>query len=151
MVNSSVLTFDACASSRATRHCHNPLDARLEAKVAQWQEEDRCEREEEEWRLHGRRWDKDSMDIDDDESAVAEDFTDESGDVEGDSDSVKALKVCMVSLSPEPPSVDRTKQVFMQAAASGSISVQAIKIMTCLIVVDTNILPSSLSMFATLM
>ncbi|PCH39503.1 hypothetical protein WOLCODRAFT_159086 [Wolfiporia cocos MD-104 SS10] len=82
---------------RATRHCHNPLDARLEAKVAQWQEEDRCEREEEEWRLHGQRWDEDSMDIDDDESTVAEDFTDESRDVEGDLDLVKALKVCLGS------------------------------------------------------
>ncbi|PCH41845.1 hypothetical protein WOLCODRAFT_151876 [Wolfiporia cocos MD-104 SS10] len=65
--------------------------------------QDQCGQEEEEWRLHGWRWDEDSMDIDDDESPVAEDFTDESRDVKVDSDLVKVLKVWTVSLSPEPP------------------------------------------------
>ncbi|TFY51138.1 hypothetical protein EVJ58_g10720 [Rhodofomes roseus] len=37
----------------------------LAAKVAQWQEEEKREREEEERRLRGRRWDEDSMDVDD--------------------------------------------------------------------------------------
>lgn len=55
--------------------------------------QDQYEREEEEWRLHRWRWDEDSMNIDDDESPVAKDFTDESGDAEVDLDLVKVLKV----------------------------------------------------------
>lgn len=65
----------------------------LAAKVTRWQDEDRREREEEERRLRGRRWDDDSMDVDDDEGLAADTSSDDTEDDEYDSAEVKALKV----------------------------------------------------------
>ncbi|PCH38362.1 hypothetical protein WOLCODRAFT_115327 [Wolfiporia cocos MD-104 SS10] len=133
------------------------IEGALAAKVAQWQEEDRREREEEERRLRGRRWDEDSMDIDDDESPVAEDFTDESGDDEADSDEVKALKARRRYLQSLLQSTARSefssrRQPRGPSAYKQSRSRPALPIIPgyTIIVIDTNILLSSLSMFATL-
>lgn len=80
----------------------SPLDGRpcwriegaLAEKVARWREEERQEREEEELRLQGTRWDEDSMEVDDaDEMHV----DDESGDDdEADSEEIRRLKVSLV-------------------------------------------------------
>lgn len=69
------------------------IEGVLAEKVARWQEEDRLEREEEERRLRGRRWNEDSMDIDDDPSLAAEASEDESESDADDTPEVKALKV----------------------------------------------------------
>jgi protein SMG6 len=65
------------------------VDGVLEAKVSSWRDEDRHDREEEDVRRRGRRWTDDTMDVDDaevNESSEGEDDDD-------DSEEVKALKV----------------------------------------------------------
>lgn len=70
------------------------VEGNLADKVAQWREEQRLAREVEERRLAGKRWDDDSMDVDEGESIEMEEE-----DIEDDengldvSDEVKALKV----------------------------------------------------------
>ena len=69
------------------------VEGALAAKVSRWQEEERREREEEESRLRGRRWDEDSMDVDDEDGLAAEDPVSEAEDDENDTPEIKALKV----------------------------------------------------------
>ncbi|TFK42921.1 hypothetical protein BDQ12DRAFT_299349 [Crucibulum laeve] len=66
------------------------VEGKLKEKVEAWREQDQLEREEEERRM-GRRWADDPMDVDEDEG---ERFSeeDESEDDENDSEEVKALK-----------------------------------------------------------
>ena len=71
------------------------VEGALAAKVARWQEEERREREEEERRLRGRRWDEDSMDVDDEDGLVTEDPADETEEDENDTPEIKALKVSL--------------------------------------------------------
>ena len=68
------------------------VDGVLEAKVRKWRDEDRHEREQEELRRRGRRWTDDAMDMDVDEAEVDE-SSEEGEDDEEDSEEVKALKV----------------------------------------------------------
>lgn len=67
------------------------VDGILEAKVRRWRDEDRHEREQEEIRRRGRRWTDDAMDIDIGDAEVDE--SSEGEDDEEDSQEVKALKV----------------------------------------------------------
>lgn len=73
------------------------VEGALDAKVRQWNEEDRIEKEEEERRRLGTRWADDSMDIDEDS---IESFSDESeeDDNANDSDEIRALKVSLFFL-----------------------------------------------------
>jgi hypothetical protein len=66
------------------------IEGKLAKKVTQWKEEDQAEREEEERRRMGRRWTEDPMDVDDAEDDY---ISEESEDDENDSEEVKALKV----------------------------------------------------------
>jgi len=66
------------------------IEGSLEAKVKRWRE-DRHEQEEEERRRSGRRWSDDAMDIDMDQ--VVEESSEGSEDDEEDSEEIKALKV----------------------------------------------------------
>ena len=71
------------------------VEGRLADKVENWKEQRRREREEEDMRRIRRRWD-DSMDVD--EESV-EDASEESDlDDANDSEEVKALKVCLLSV-----------------------------------------------------
>ena len=67
------------------------IEGSLEAKVKRWREEDRHEQEEEERRRSGRRWSDDAMDIDMDQ--VIEESSEGSEEDEEDSEEIKALKV----------------------------------------------------------
>ncbi|EPT05881.1 hypothetical protein FOMPIDRAFT_1044362 [Fomitopsis schrenkii] len=127
----------------------------LAAKGARWQEEERREREEEEKRLRGRRWDEDSMDVDDEDGLAAEDPADETEDDETDTPEIKALK-------------DRRRylQSLLDSSSQGHVSPSAPRrrprgpkqVRSTLRVVpgyttlvfDTNILLSSLSIFSSL-
>ena len=67
------------------------VDGVLEAKVRRWRDEDRHEREQEEIRRRGRRWTEDAMDVEVDDAEMDE--SSEGEDDEEDSEEVKALKV----------------------------------------------------------
>lgn len=75
------------------QRCQWKIEGALAAKVTRWQEEERREREEEEARLRGRRWDEDSMDVDEEDCLAADDLADETEDDETDTPEIKALKV----------------------------------------------------------
>ncbi|KIJ69496.1 hypothetical protein HYDPIDRAFT_79483 [Hydnomerulius pinastri MD-312] len=131
------------------------VEGALEAKVRRWREEDRHEREEEERRRRGRRWTDDSMDIDADEEG--EESLDESEDDEDDSEDIKALKarrrylrslVVSSQRSPSPLKSHSKSRYSRQPAASGPI-LNIVPGFTIL-VLDTNIILSSLSIIASI-
>ncbi|PIL23779.1 hypothetical protein GSI_13529 [Ganoderma sinense ZZ0214-1] len=62
----------------------------LADKVARWKEEERIEREAEEQRLRGTRWEDDSMEVDEDEDMHVDGESSE--DDEGDSEEIRNLK-----------------------------------------------------------
>ncbi|KII88741.1 hypothetical protein PLICRDRAFT_176290 [Plicaturopsis crispa FD-325 SS-3] len=125
----------------------------LENKVRQWKEEERVEREEDERRRRGTRWAADdSMDVDEAEGE-AEDASEESEDDENDGDAVKALRArrrYLLSLqkSGSSPPSRRSRPRTSKNEAVVRHSLNIIPGYTIL-VVDTNILLSSLAMFAT--
>ncbi|KAG6840703.1 hypothetical protein C0991_004947 [Blastosporella zonata] len=129
------------------------VEGRLKEKVHQWREQDRIEQEEEEKRRLGTRWSDDLMDIDDE---AAGDALSEEDDDENDTPEVRELKARRRYLQsllqsaergvgfsssprrPRAPSrnvVDTRPQLHIVAGYS-------------VLVVDTNILLSSLAMFA---
>ncbi|KAJ7063093.1 hypothetical protein C8F01DRAFT_1209464 [Mycena amicta] len=114
------------------------VEGTLANKATAWKEEDRRQKEEDEKRRMGRRWADDSMDVDD-EGAV-ELLSEESDDDLADSDDVKALKRAAVP----SPSHSRPRSSHPARAALPIIPGYTI------LVIDTNILLSSLSMFSTL-
>jgi protein SMG6 len=69
------------------------IEDKLAEKVTQWKEEDQAEQEEEERRRMGRRWTEDPMDVDAD--AEDDGISEESEDDENDSEEVKALKASL--------------------------------------------------------
>lgn len=128
----------------------------LEAKVMRWLEEDRHEREEEERRRRGRRWTDDSMDVDaDDEDA--EESSEQSEDDENDSEEVKDLKArrrylrsLLVSGQRAPAHVP--KQRSRPARSRKIVSMPSLNIVAgyTILVLDTNIILSSLSAVASI-
>lgn len=129
------------------------VEGRLAEKVRKWRELDRIEQEEEEKRRLGTRWTDDPMDIDE----GSDDTLSEEEDDESDTDEVKALKArrrylrslldsaqrgSPMSASPRRPS-PRTPRKTADKHASLPISPGY-----TVLVIDTNILLSSLSMFA---
>ncbi|KAA1471246.1 hypothetical protein DENSPDRAFT_776086 [Dentipellis sp. KUC8613] len=130
----------------------------LAEKVRQWEEEDREEQAEEERRKRGTRWGDDFMDIDEDEMEAAED-SEQSEDDENDTEEIKALKArrrylrsLLQSSSernvPPPPPPRRTRPRTPRAAPTRP-SLKLVPGYTVL-VPDTNILLSSLSLLASL-
>ncbi|KAI9064193.1 hypothetical protein FKP32DRAFT_1603074 [Trametes sanguinea] len=64
----------------------------LAEKVSRWREEERREREAEEQRLRGLRWDDDSMEVDEAEGHVDDGSSDDYEDDEEDSEEIRRLK-----------------------------------------------------------
>jgi protein SMG6 len=140
------------------------VEGTLAEKVEKWKAEEKAEQEEERRRTRATRWvDDDSMEVDDDEAAMEEYESEQSEDDEMDSDEVKTLKARRrylrtllqsgPSTSPQPSSPPRRragprrvhhKQISPRAAALNVVPGYTV------LVVDTNILLSSLSMFASL-
>ena len=149
------------------------VEGRLADRVESWKEQRRREREEDDMRRIRRRWD-DSMDVDEE---PAEDASEESdADDENDSEEVKALKVRSFSVivlgiaihSTFPQERRRYLRSILQSANDKfhaapqpsrraprtkkptSKPTNAIVPGYTVLVIDTNILLSSLSMFASL-
>ncbi|KAL0947160.1 hypothetical protein HGRIS_013287 [Hohenbuehelia grisea] len=130
------------------------VEGALEEKVALWKEEDRVEREQEErrrMRMHPR-WD-DSMEVDDDLNAAVDDESDDDDD--SDSDIVKGLKArrkYLQSLIQEDQHAPVPRSPPRRAMPRRADSRPLLKIVKgySVLVVDTNILLSSLPMFASL-
>ncbi|KAI0928296.1 hypothetical protein AcW2_004349 [Taiwanofungus camphoratus] len=138
------------------------VDAVLAQKVERWKEEERLAREAEEQRLRRKRWDDDSMDIDDDddEGVAMEESSDDSEDDVEDSDEVKALKArrrylqSLLQTSQRggiPPTVPR-RRPRAPATRKPTRTRQSLHVVPgyTILVVDTNILLSSLPMFSAL-
>ena len=142
------------------------VDGVLEAKVRSWRDEDRHEREQEDIRRRGRRWTDDTMDVDVDDAEVNE--SSEGEDDEEDSEEVKALKVkisltrcrrwlkflqsrrrylrsLLVSAQRLPPSVSTQRSKRHPRRPAASTPMLNVVPGYSVLVLDTNILLSSLS------
>ncbi|KAL4074508.1 hypothetical protein V8B97DRAFT_2092695 [Scleroderma yunnanense] len=130
----------------------------LEAKVKRWRQEDHREREEEERRRSGRRWSDDAMDVDMDQ--VVEDSSEDSEDDEEDSEEIKALKARRRYLrslltsghrpsSPPSPSKPPRSRLRRPRKAPSASRLNIVPGYTVL-VLDTNIILSSLSIIASI-
>ena len=82
------------ASAEDGRPCWR-VEGALADKVARWKEEERIEREAEEQRLRGSRWEDDSMEVDDEEDMHVDG---ESTEDEDDSEEIRKLKVSVLIL-----------------------------------------------------
>ncbi|KAI0693720.1 hypothetical protein BC835DRAFT_1406670 [Cytidiella melzeri] len=129
------------------------VEGALADKVARWREEDQREKAEEERRLSRTRWaDDDGMDVDEDESMAYVDETSE--DEEDATDEVKALKERLkhfqsLLTSANQPVSARNKSRALSVREHAAKRLRIVPGFTVL-VVDTNILLSSLSMVASL-
>ncbi|KAG1891533.1 hypothetical protein F4604DRAFT_1706903 [Suillus subluteus] len=132
------------------------VEGALEAKVARWLEEDRHEREEEERRRRGRRWTDDSMDVDAEDEDTDE-SSEQSENDENDSEEVKDLKArrrylrsLLVSDQRAPAHVP--KQRSRPARSRKVASMPSLNIVAgyTILVLDTNIILSSLSAVASI-
>ncbi|TDL27426.1 hypothetical protein BD410DRAFT_818864 [Rickenella mellea] len=132
----------------------------LAEKVERWKEDERLEQEEEE-RRRSRRWIDDHMDMDVDDEEEADEFSEDSDDDDDDSEEVKLLKARRRELrqllqtaqrgqSGSPPHRrSGTRKSRNGPTTAGTTSLSVVAGYTVLIV-DTNILLSSLSIFASL-
>ncbi|CAA7267658.1 unnamed protein product [Cyclocybe aegerita] len=130
------------------------VEGKLAEKVALWREEERIEREEEERRRMGRRWGDDPMDVDEEED---DSVSEASEDDENDSEEIKNLKArrrylksllkagSMGTSSPRRARLPRSSRT-----AADSRPKLAILAGYTNLVVDTNILLSSLAMVSSL-
>ncbi|CAL1704092.1 unnamed protein product [Somion occarium] len=134
------------------------IEGALADKVARWEEEDRREREEEERRLRGTKWgDDDSMDVDDEDVGMDGGSSDDNEDDEDDTDEVKALKAryrylqSLLQSSPNPWSSPR-RQPRGRTSRKAAATRQSLRVVPgyTILIVDTNILLSSLPMFSRL-
>ncbi|KDR73471.1 hypothetical protein GALMADRAFT_71996 [Galerina marginata CBS 339.88] len=143
-------TVDGFAWTDGTRAW--AVEGKLAEKLKLWKEEEQLEREEEERRRLGKRWVDDAMDVDEETDSVSE----ESEDDENDSEDIKALKARRRYLknllqsekrgsSPTRPRPARTSR----KPADSRAKLPIVPGYTIL-VVDTNILLSSLSMVSSL-
>ncbi|KAF5387074.1 hypothetical protein D9615_001809 [Tricholomella constricta] len=130
------------------------VEDRLAEKVRCWREQDRIEQEEEEKRLRGTRWSDDLMDVDEEGGSDA--LSEEDDDDENDTPEVKELKARRRYLQSLLQSAERGSAV---AASSPPRRAKVRKQVDTrpslqivpgysVLVVDTNILLSSLAMFA---
>ncbi|KAI0085483.1 hypothetical protein BDY19DRAFT_966394 [Irpex rosettiformis] len=131
------------------------VEGALADKVAQWREEDRREKAEEERRLRGTRWndDDDDMDVDEDVRMVDVDSMSED-ESEDTTDEVRALKDRLKYLQSMLTSSKRTvpDNKRLRALSARENSARRLQLVPgyTVLVVDTNILLSSLSMIASL-
>ncbi|KAF9009359.1 hypothetical protein BDQ17DRAFT_1388235 [Cyathus striatus] len=130
------------------------VEGALNEKVEQWRDQDRLEKEEEE-RRRTRRWADDDMDVDEDEAALGSSEED-SEDDENDTEEVKELKARRRYLKSLLQSTSRPQEVSSRRRMRGPrkavderASLHIIPGYTVL-VIDTNLLLSSLSMFSSL-
>lgn len=126
----------------------------LEAKVTRWLDEDRHEREEEERRRHGRRWTDDSMDVDA-EDEDADESSEQSEDDENDSEEVKDLKarrryLRSLLVSGQRATIPRQRSRLARSRKVASMPSLNIVAGYTILVMDTNIILSSLSAVASI-
>jgi hypothetical protein len=132
------------------------VEGALETKVTRWLEEDRHEREEEERRRRGRRWTDDSMDVDAEDEDIDE-SSEQSEDDENDSEEVKNLKarrryLRSLLVSAERAPAHAPKQRSRPARSRKDASMPSLNIVAgyTILVLDTNIILSSLSAVASI-
>lgn len=121
----------------------------LAEKVQYWKDLDRIEKEEEERRKMGTRWNEEAMDIDEDDVDVQESSDD---DDENDPPEIKELKARRRYLQSLLQDSSRMEGTSRRPHRKDGVSQQVLPIRPgyTVLVVDTNILLSSLSMFASL-
>ncbi|KAG6861720.1 hypothetical protein C0995_012724 [Termitomyces sp. Mi166 len=132
------------------------VEGRLAEKVHQWREQDRIQQEEEEKRRSGTRWNDDLMDIDDESAGDV--LSEEDDNDENDTPVVKELKArrrYLQSLLQSAHGVGSSSPPRRRRRLSPRISLDTrpqlhIVAGYSVLVVDTNILLSSLAMFASI-
>ncbi|KAJ7752078.1 hypothetical protein B0H16DRAFT_1887390 [Mycena metata] len=128
------------------------VEGALAKKAEEWREQDRLQAEENERRRMGTRWADDSMDVDDD--LANENLSEESED-EDDTEEVKALKArrrylqSLLSSEKRAPVSSPPSRARPRSSHPARASLPIVPGYTVL-VIDTNILLSSLPMFATM-
>ncbi|KDQ61845.1 hypothetical protein JAAARDRAFT_55164 [Jaapia argillacea MUCL 33604] len=142
---------------RSMGTCEWRVSGLLAEKVAHWNEEDRLEREQDERRRRGTRWGDESMDVDEDDAFVD---NEESEDDEDDTPDIQALKTRRHYLrsllqSTQRRSIGSGSPPRRPTPCKTKATPPSHPLLNCLpkytvLVVDTNILLSSLSMFASL-
>ncbi|KAJ7470538.1 hypothetical protein FB451DRAFT_1254044 [Mycena latifolia] len=126
------------------------VEGALAKKAEAWKEQDRLQAEEEERRRMGTRWADDSMDVDD---GLADDSLSEESEDEDDTEEVKALKArrrylqSLLSSEKRTPVSSPVSRTRPRSSHPARASLPIVPGYTIL-VVDTNILLSSLSLFA---
>ncbi|RDB24144.1 hypothetical protein Hypma_008825 [Hypsizygus marmoreus] len=126
------------------------VEGKLAEKVKDWKEQDRVEQEMEDRRRMGTRWADDSMDVDEENE---NDSLSEEEDDENDTAEVKALKARRRYLQSLLQSAERGISISPPRRARAKKPVDSRPSLNIVpgysvLVVDTNILLSSLSMFA---
>lgn len=140
--------IDGLTWVRGTREWR--VEGALAAKSAAWQEEERAEREAEARRLAGSRWTDDSMEVDEASDDLSEETDDEDED---ESDEVKALKTRRHQLEGMLSSRRQPRTTASRPRARRTQTArQPLKVVPgySILVVDTNILLSSLDAFCKL-
>jgi len=127
------------------------VEGALAKKAEAWREQDRLQAEEDERRRMGTRWADDSMDVD--EGLEDGNISEESEDDEDDTDEVKALKArrrylqSLLSSEKRTPVSSPVSRLRPRSSHPARASLPIVPGYTIL-VIDTNILLSSLPMFA---
>ncbi|KAG5639579.1 hypothetical protein H0H81_010781 [Sphagnurus paluster] len=126
------------------------IEGPLADKVRSWREQDRIEQEEEEKRLRGMRWSDDLMDVDED--GAVDVLSEEDEEDENDTPEVKELKArrrylqsllhSSSGVASLPPRRARVRKLVDNRPSLNIVPGYSV------LVVDTNILLSSLAMFA---
>ncbi|KAI0637215.1 hypothetical protein C8Q77DRAFT_554722 [Trametes polyzona] len=144
------------ASPEDGRPCWR-VEGSLAEKVARWREEERREREAEEMRMRGTRWDDDSMEVDDDGAAVDDDLSEDAEDCEEDSEEIRRLKArrrYLQSLlqSGQHGNVGSPSRRSRGSPRKAEVVRQSLRMVAgyTVLVVDTNVLLSSLAEFSAL-
>ncbi|KDQ59481.1 hypothetical protein JAAARDRAFT_126988 [Jaapia argillacea MUCL 33604] len=144
--------FDRSMGTREWR-----VSGPLAEKVARWSEEDRLEREQDERRRRGTRWGDDSMDVDEDDVFVDDEESEDDDDDTPDIQALKARRHYLRSLlqSTQRRSVGSGSPPRRPTPRKAKATPPSRPLLNCVpgytvLVVDTNILLSSLSMFASL-
>ncbi|KAI8998858.1 hypothetical protein BD414DRAFT_476257 [Trametes punicea] len=146
------------ASPEDGRPCWR-VEGVLAEKVARWREQERLEREGEEQRLRGSKWDDDSMEVDEVEDGHVDDESSEDyEDDEEDSEEIRRLKARRRYLQTLLDSGQRgdahgvRRRRRGQSAKKPDVVRQSMRMVPgfTVLVVDTNILLSSLAEFSAL-
>ncbi|KAI0781175.1 hypothetical protein BD413DRAFT_620672 [Trametes elegans] len=146
------------ASTEDGRPCWR-IEGALAEKVARWQAQERQEREAEEQRSRGTRWEDDSMEVDEAEGEHADDdLSEDAEDYEEDSEEIRRLKARRRYLQTLLESGQRggattpSRRPRNSPAKKSEVVRQTQRMVPgyTVLVVDTNILLSSLAEFSAL-